>query len=147
MEDHSRRQRWIVHLWLILTVLLSLLTLLPHFSIFVHIFFGVLFAGLVVAHLRHRRRTVSILLGDLRRFARWIRPRGRMAWADVILLFVTFNVVVSGFFDYFEHRPVMISTGVISPIRWHVVSSLVLIVLLSVHTLRRRRRLRTSQVR
>jgi hypothetical protein len=147
VDDQLSRQRWIVHLWLILTVLLSLLTLLPHFSIFVHIFFGLLFAGLVVVHLRHRRRTVSILLGDLRRFARWIKPRGRMAWADVVLLFVTINVVVSGFFDYFEHRPVMIRTGFTNPIRWHVVSSLVLLVLVSVHTLRRWRRLRTSHVR
>lgn len=147
MDDLPSRQRWIVHLWLILTVLVSLLTLLPHFSILVHIFFGLLFAGLVVAHLRHRRRTVSILLADLRRFGRWIKPRGRMAWADLLLLFVTINVVLSGFFDYFEHRPVMICTGLISPIRWHVVSSLVLLVLLTVHTLRRWRRLRTSKVR
>jgi hypothetical protein len=147
MDDHSSRQRWIVHLWLMLSVLLSLLTLLPHFSILVHIFFGMLFGGLVVAHLRHRRRTVSILLADLRRFGRWIKPRGRMTWADLLLLFVTINVVVSGFFDYFEHRSVMISTGLISPIRWHVVSSLVLLVLLTVHTLRRWRRLRTSKVR
>jgi hypothetical protein len=147
VDDQLSRRRWIVHLWLIVTFLLSLFTFVLQMSIFVHIVFGLLFAGLVIAHLRHRRRTVSILLGDMRHFGKWITPRGRMAWADVVLLFVTINVVVSGFFDYFEHRPVMIATGITGPIRWHVLSSLVLLVLLAVHTLRRWRRIRTSQVR
>lgn len=129
------------------TFLLSMFTFVLQASIFVHIAFGLLFGGLVIAHLRHRHRMISVLLGDIRHFAKWITPRGRMAWADVVLLFVTVNVVVSGFFDYFEHRPVMITTGIMNPIRWHVVSSLVLLVLLVVHTLRRWRRLRTSHVR
>jgi hypothetical protein len=147
VDDQLSRQRWIVHLWLIITFFLSLFTFVLNVSIFVHILFGLLFAALVVAHLGHRRRTVTILLGDMRGFKRWITPRGRMAWADVGLLFVTLNVVVSGFFDYFDHRPVMLRTGLTSPIRWHVLSSLVLLVLLSVHTIRRWRRLRTSHVR
>jgi hypothetical protein len=56
-------------------------------------------------------------------------------------------VMVSGFVDCFKgSRPVMISVGRISPIREHAVSSIVLLVLLLVHALRRRKRLRTSQV-
>jgi hypothetical protein len=147
VDEQLSHQRWIVHLWLIIAFLLSLFTFVLNTSIFVHILFGLIFAGLVFVHLRHRRRMVSILLGDVRRLRRWITPRGRMAWADVVLLFVTINVVVSGFFDYFEHRPMMIRTGFAPPLRWHVLSSLVLLVLLSVHTIRRWRRLRTSQVR
>jgi hypothetical protein len=148
MDNEIRQQRWLVHLWLIISFLLSLVTFPLHLSILAHIFFGLLFAGLVVAHLRQRRRTVRILWRDIKRVAAWIKPRGRMAWADVVLVVVTLNVVVSGFADYFNHnQPVKIPLGFISPIRWHAVSSIVLLVLLVVHTLRRAKRLRTSQVR
>jgi hypothetical protein len=148
MDDQIRQQRWLVHLWLIISFILSLLTFPPHFSIPAHIFFGLLFAGLVVAHLRQRRRTVTILLSDFPRFGRWIKPRGRMAWADIVLVFLTLNVMVSGFADYFNHsRPVMVHLGLTNPLRWHAVSSIILLVLLLIHTFRRWKRLRTSQVR
>jgi hypothetical protein len=148
MDNEIRQQRWLVHLWLIISFLLSLITFPLHLSILAHISFGLLFAGLVVAHLRQRRRTVRMLWRDIKRVVAWIKPRGRMAWADVGLVVVTLNVVVSGFADYFNHnQPVMIPLGFISPIRWHAVSSIALLVLLVVHTLRRAKRLRTSQVR
>lgn len=94
MDNKIRQQRWRVHLWLIISFPLPLLTFLLHQSILAHIFFGLLFAGLVVAHLRQCRRTVKVPWRDITRVATWIKPRGRMAWADVVLVFVTLNVVV-----------------------------------------------------
>lgn len=147
MNEKIRHQRWLVHLWLIIFALLSLITFPMYLSILAHISFGLIFAGLVVVHIRQRQRTVKFLWRDLRRFGAWIKPRGRLAWADVVLVFITLNVMVSGFVDCFKgSRPVMISVGRISPIREHAVSSIVLLVLLLVHALRRRKRLRTSQV-
>jgi len=55
---------------------------------------------------------------------------------------------VSGFADYFNHsRPVMVHLGLTNPLRWHAVSSIILLVLLLIHTFRRWKRLRTPQVR
>jgi hypothetical protein len=148
MGGDLRQQRWIVHLWLIITFLMALLVLLLHVSILLHIFLGLLFAALVIAHLRQRRRRVASLWRDLRRVGIWLKPRGRLVWADVLLLVVTLNVIVSGFVDYFSRRGgVMIHLGFIRPIRWHSVSAIVLAVFLLFHVLGRARRLRSSEVR
>jgi hypothetical protein len=148
IDGDPRQQRWIVHLWLIIMFLMSLLVLLLQTSILVHIFLGLLFAGLVLAHLRQRRRTVASLWRDLRRVTSWLRPRGRLAWADLLLLLVTLNVIASGFGDYFSSGSgVMIHLGFMRPFRWHSVSAIALLILLLVHVIRRASRLRTSAVR
>jgi hypothetical protein len=148
MDGDLRQRRWIVHLWLIIMFLMALLVLLLHTPILVHIFLGLLFAVLVLTHLRQRRRTVASLWRDVRRVGSWLRPRGRLAWADVLLLLVTLNVIVSGFVDYFSSgHDVMIHLGFIRPIRWHSISAIVLLILLLFHVIRRARRLRVSDVR
>jgi hypothetical protein len=148
MDDDFRQRRWIVHLWLIITFLMSLLVLTLRVSILMHIFLGLLFAGLVVAHLRQRRRTVALLWRNLRRVGSWLKPRGRLAWADILLLVVTLNVIVSGFADYFRKGGgVMIHLGIIHPFRWHSVSAIALLIILIWHVIRRAKRLRTSKVR
>ena len=67
------------------------------------------------------------------------RPVGRLAVSDALLVTVTVVMLVSGFWDW--------SLGHPTRIRWHAISGVVLSVFLLVHTLRRRRRLRLSQVR
>jgi hypothetical protein len=148
MDGGPRQRRWIVHLWLMITFLMALLVLILHVSILVHIFLGLLFAGLVIAHLRQRRRTVASLWRDLCRACTWLKPRGRLAWENALLLVVTLNVIVSGFADYFNRdRGVMIHVEFMRPFRWHAVSSIVLLLFLTWHVLRRGKRLRRSVVR
>jgi hypothetical protein len=148
VKSDSRHQRWIVHLWLIVVFLMALLVLLLHVSILVHMFLGLLFVSLVIAHLRQRRRTVASLWRELCRAGTWLKPRGRLAWADMLLVVVTFNVIISGFIDYFSTSGgVMIHVGFVRPIRWHSVSAIVLLVFLLFHVAGRARRLRSSDVR
>ena len=134
----SRRAvaRWCVHLGLIVTALVALV-LEPILTI--HIVVGLIFSVLVVAHLAQRRQVSVKLLTRLGRFRTLHRPGGRRAIADVLLALVTIGMLVSGFWDW--------SLGHPTRIRWHAITGIVLAVFLVVHTVRRRVRLRSSQIR
>ena len=125
-----------MHLGLIATVVISLV-FEPILTI--HIVVGLAFTALVVAHLVQRRRMTGNLATRLLRVRTLNRPAGRLAVADGVLLIVTLAMVVSGFWDW--------SLGHPTRIRWHAISGVVLGVLLLIHTVRRRKRLRSSQVR
>ena len=145
-------RRWRVHLGLILSGGLALVVLMVRTGLALHIVAGLCFAGLVGAHLAQRRRTLRALAPDLTRPARWRTLRGRLALSDGLLVFLAANVVVSGVVDWVSHRSVMLSvralTGIpLPPLNWHTTTSLVLVVYLVGHVVRRRARLRHSHIR
>ena len=76
------------------------------------------------------------------------RPIGRLAWSDLILLFLLFNLIVSGIADYLVgERGIFITIGLPRAIRWHALSAVLVLGYLLVHVLCRASRLRTSEVR
>jgi hypothetical protein len=151
-SDRHGVRRWRVHLALIASLGLALLAVAMRTGLSVHIVAGLCFAGLVGAHLAQRRRTVRTLVPDLTRPARWRTLRGRLALSDAVLVFLAANVVVSGVVDWITGRSLMVPvhalTGLPLPsLNWHTTTSLVLVVYLVVHVVRRRARLRHSQIR
>jgi hypothetical protein len=79
--------------------------------------------------------------------ARTVAGRGiRLTVSDLLLLFITLNVLVSGVVDWDRGTPVQLPLP--GPFgRWHAISGLALIVYLAVHVWRRRKRLRRSTIR
>jgi hypothetical protein len=131
-----RRTAWrtAVHLLLVVIAVVSLI-LEPVLG--VHIALGLFFVWLVVMHLAQRRRTAAALLRQSRRMS-WSRSQ-RMAFADLLLALLTLGVLVSGIVDWALGQP--------TPIRWHAITGVLLAIALCIHTVRRRRRLRGSEVR
>jgi hypothetical protein len=138
-RDGARRAlfRWLVHLGLIVTVVVSLV--FEPLVLAIHIAVGLAFAVLAGMHLAQRRRVSASLLARLARVKALARPAGRLAMADMMLAVITTGMLVSGFWDWFAGHP--------TRIRWHAITGVVLAVLLLVHTARRWSRLRRSKVR
>jgi hypothetical protein len=136
-QNRQRRQsfRWLIHLGLLVSVSVSLVF---EAILTIHIVVGLLFVGLVGAHLMQRRQISARLVKKL---ARWqtlhLRP-GRLALSDAFLTVVTLVMLISGFWDYLAGR---------SSIRWHALSGILLVVLVVTHTARRWKRMRRSLVR
>jgi len=137
------RRGW-VHIALIASFGVAALIVVARQSIGVHILAGVCFAALVVVHLVQRRRTVRALATSL---SKPTARRGRLAWSDAGLLFLAANAIVSGLVDWMSPVPVMVSLPGIPPLNWHTTTSLLLVVFVVVHVIRRRTRLRHSQIR
>ena len=116
--------RWLVHLGLIATLVVSLM--FEPLVLAIHIAVGLVFAVLAGLHLAQRRRVSARLLA-------------RLALADLLLAVITAGMLASGFWDWFAGHP--------TKIRWHAITGVVLAILLVVHTIRRRSRLRRSAVR
>lgn len=134
----SRRSalRWLVHVTLIVSTITSLV-LEPVISL--HVAFGLLFALFVGFHLAQRRRISKRLALRLMRVQKLFLPAGRLALADGLLFIMTLAMLVSGFWDLWApHR---------TKIRWHAITGVVLTIYLLVHTVRRWKRLRFSQIR
>jgi hypothetical protein len=129
--------RWLVHLGLIGTLIVSLAS--EPLVLAIHIAVGLAFAVLAGLHLAQRRRVSARLLARLGRVRILARPAGRLALADLLLAVITAGMLVSGFWDWFAGRP--------TKIRWHAITDVVLACLLVAHTIRRRSRLRRSAVR
>ena len=143
-----QQRRWRVHLWLIIAFLVSLVTLLLHLSLGMHELIGLAFATLVVVHLRQRRKRVRGLLVQLRKVRSLARPIGRLAWSDLILSFLIFNLIVSGIADYLVGgRRIFITIGLPRALRWHALLAVLVLGYLLVHVLRRASRMRASEVR
>jgi hypothetical protein len=117
----------------------------------VHIVLGLSFFALVVLHLVQRRRTVRRLVTRLGHAGTWLRPQGRLAFSDLALAFITVNVLVSGIVDLVSGSNVSLplqGTGLPDQLmRWHSLSSVLLLGYLVVHLVRRKGRLVHSQVR
>jgi hypothetical protein len=145
--DRYGTRRWWVHLGLMTSFAVAVLVVLARMGVALHILAGLAFAGLIGAHLVQRRRTVRTLTGNLARPPTWRTGRGRLALADGMLAFLAANVIVSGVADWASSRPVMIGLPGMAPLNWHTTTSLLLIVYLPVHVVRRRARLRHSRIR
>lgn len=104
-----------------------------------HVIVGLIFVGLVIVHLAQRRRTSAKLLRRLTKVRGLHRRPGRLAVADALLFVVTAGMLASGLWDLAIGHP--------TRIRWHALTGVVLVCYLAVHTIRRRTRLRRSQVR
>jgi hypothetical protein len=139
--------RWAVHLGLLCSAAAALGTLdLLHVRIAIHTGVGLVFVGLVVVHLAQRHRTLARMATRIGR-ARTMAGRGiRLAVSDLLLLFITLNVLVSGVVDW--NRGVPAQLPIPGPFgRWHAISAVALVVYLPVHVWRRRKRLRRSTIR
>lgn len=139
--------RGAVHLGLLCSAAAALGTLeLLHVRIAIHTDAGLVFVGLVAVHLAQRRRTLARMATRIVR-ARTIAERGiRLAVSDLLLLFITLNVLVSGILDWNRGAPIQLPLP--GPFgRWHAISALALVVYLAVHIWRRRKRLRRSTIR
>ncbi|HVB70062.1 MAG TPA: hypothetical protein VND83_00995 [Acidimicrobiales bacterium] len=134
----SRRkvQRWLVHVGLIATVITSLV-LEP--VMVIHVAFGVAFAVLVGIHLAQRRLVSKRLSLRLLRFRQMWLPAGRLALADGFLFIISIAMLLSGFWDLWAPHH--------TKFRWHAITGVVLTFYLGVHTVRRWRRLRFSEIR
>jgi hypothetical protein len=141
------RSRWAVHLGLLCSAAAALGTLqLLHVRIAYHTVVGLVFAGLVLVHLVQRRRTLGRMAAQLVRARRFAERRIRLTVSDLVLLFITLNVLVSGILDWNRGAPI----GVPLPrpfSRWHLDSGIALVIYLVVHVWRRRKRLRRSMIR
>jgi hypothetical protein len=137
-RDRTRRQqlRWLVHLGLLVTLVVSLVF---ETDPFIHIVVGLLFVALVGAHLWQRRLTSLGLVRRLAKVSHLYRRPGRLALSDLVLTLLTAAMVVSGFWDWIAGHP--------TKIRWHAITGVALSVYLVVHTVKRWKRLRTSKVR
>jgi len=155
-ELHTRHglRRWLVHLGLIVSFGLALAVSIGRSGsagLTLHVVAGLCFAGLVVFHLAQRRRTLRGLAPDLTRPAGWRRQRGRLALSAGVLVFLAANVIVSGVVDWITGHSMMLPLrriGIPLPaLNWHTTMSLVLVIYVVAHVVRRRARLRHSQIR
>lgn len=140
----TETRRWWVHIGLIASFGVAALVVVARQSIGMHVFAGVCFAALAGAHLVQRRRTVRALATSL---PKPTAPRGRLALSDAVLLFLAANAIVSGLVDWMSPTPVMVGLPGMAPLNWHTTTSLLLLVYVVVHVIRRRTRLRHSQIR
>jgi hypothetical protein len=141
------RSRFAVHLGLLCSAAAALGTLqLLHVRDTYHIVVGIAFVGLVLVHLVQRRRTVGRMATLLVRASTFIERRIRLAVSDLLLFLITMNVLASGIVDWGRSEPTQLPLPV--PLdRWHLDSSLALVVYLVVHVWRRRKRLWRSTIR
>jgi hypothetical protein len=139
--------RWAVHLGLLCSAAAALGTLqLLHVRIAIHTDVGLVFVGLVVVHLAQRRQTLVRMATQVVRVRTFAGRRIRLTVSDLLLLFITANVLVSGLLDWGRGEPIPVPLP--RPFgRWHLDSGLVLVVYLAVHVWRRRKRLRRSTIR
>ncbi len=119
--------RWAVDLVLLGAAVVSVLT--EPMSIAIHSVLGLLFAGFVGPHLWNRRAWIR---GTLRRL--WGRRslsralRWSLSQASLLLV-LTVVVTASGLWDWLDGR---------TKIRWHAISSIILLAVLLRHTWTRR---------
>jgi hypothetical protein len=129
------------------TAAASLATLqLLHVRVAYHADVGLAFVGLVVVHLAQRRRTLARMATQLARARVFAERRIRLALSDLLLLFITANLLVSGIVDWGRGEPTQVPLPV--PLdRWHLDSGLALVIYLTGHVWRRRKRLWRSTIR
>jgi len=87
--------RWAVHLGLLCSAAAALGTLqLLHVRIALHTDVGLVFVGLVVVHLAQRRQTLARMATQIVRVRTFAGRRIRLTVSDLLLLFITLNVLV-----------------------------------------------------
>jgi hypothetical protein len=148
-DAHAARHVWargLVHLALLLTAAGALATLtILYIRNAIHADIGLAFVGLVIVHLAQRRRTVGRMISQLSRARSFAEQRIRLAGSDLILAFITLNVLVSGVLDWSRGQPTQLPLP--RPFdRWHLLSGVALVIYLMVHVWHRRKRLRRSTI-
>jgi hypothetical protein len=150
-QGRRMRARFAVHLCLLGSFAASLATVTLITEGWPHLAAGWAFVALVAVHVAQRRHTVARVFGTLGSARTWFRPRGRLAWSDVVLALLTLNVLVSGTYDLLSDTQVILhqrDVGIpFRDIGWHVASALVLLASLCVHVGRRWGRIRRSVIR
>lgn len=147
------RRRWYVHLALLVSLAGSLLSLIYlSRSITIHVIFGVAFLVFMLMHLLQRRRVIRSLLKSLVRASVRARTSSRLAISDIILELLVANVLVSGVVDGLTHHETRLPFASVLGLppglsQWHKLGALVLVVYVVVHIVRRRKRLRSSNIR
>jgi hypothetical protein len=142
------RFRWFIHLGLLVSLAASLGTLqLLHVRNAIHADVGLVFAGLVLVHLAQRRHRIARMLTQLSRLGPRAERELRLLASDATLTFITINVVVSGFLDWGRGAPVALPLLPLPFDRWHLTSSVALVLYLVVHVSRRWKRIRRSSIR
>ena len=142
------RSRWLVHLGLLVFAAAALGTLqLLHIHNAIHADVGLAFAALVIVHLAQRRHRIAGMFARLWGFRRRVARELRLLASDAILAFVTVNVVVSGILDWNRGAPLLLPVLPRPFDRWHLLSSVVLVVYLIIHVSRRWKHLRRSTIR
>ena len=119
--------RWAVDLVLLAAAVVSVLT--EPMSIAVHSVLGLLFAGFVAPHLWNRRAWIR---GTVRRLWQRRSLSRALRWSlsqASLLLVLTLVVTASGLWDWLDGR---------TTIRWHAISSIILLAVLIRHTWTRR---------
>jgi hypothetical protein len=141
------RSRWAVHLGLLLSAAGALVTLqLLHVRQAYHTVVGLVFVGLVVVHLAQRRRTIARMATQIVRAQKFMEAKIRLAVSDLVLFLITANVLISGVVDWSRGAPTQLPLP--PPFgRWHLTSSIALVIYLVVHVWHRRRRLKRSTIR
>jgi hypothetical protein len=141
------RSRFAVHLALLFSAAAALGTLqLLHVRVAYHADVGLVFVGLVLVHLVQRRRTLARMATRIIGVRTYVERTIRLAVSDVLLFFITVNVLVSGVVDWGRGEPTQLPLP--APFhRWHLDSGIALVVYLAVHFWRRRKRLRRSTIR
>jgi uncharacterized membrane protein len=153
-RDSISRRRWAVHLLLIVGFLAATLSpiflskkYLGYSGTTDHSIIGLIVLAFVLVHLWQRRHTIWRLIS---RF--WGRrspgARKRLAVSDLILWLLFLNVMISGIADFIVGHTIFLSIPLPNILqKWHAMGVLVLLVYVTVHVVRRRKRLRTSHVR
>jgi hypothetical protein len=142
------RSRWLVHLGLLVFAAAALGTLqLLHIRNAIHAGVGLAFAALAVIHLAQRRHRIAGMLARLLGLRQRVARELRILASDAILAFLTASVVVSGLLDWNQGSPLLLPVLPAPFGRWHLLSSVALIVYLIIHVARRWRRLRRSTIR
>lgn len=122
-------RRWLVDVTLLTAIVTSVV--FEPLSIAIHSIIGLVFITMAGPHLWDRRHWISATLGQLRRRA--LRPpRGRKLAQAVWLLALAVAVTLSGLWDWL---------GVPTRIRYHAITSIILIVIAAWHTWNHRRSL------
>ena len=147
---HATRRVWargLVHLGLSLTAggALGTLTIL-YIRNAIHADIGLVFVGLVIMHLVQRRRTVARMMTQLARARSFAERRIRLAGSDLLLAFITLNVLVSGVLDWNRGQPIRLPLLPLPFNRWHFLSGVALVLYLMFHVWKRRKRLRRSTI-
>jgi hypothetical protein len=147
---HATRRVWgrgLVHLGLLLTVAGALATLtILYIRNAIHADIGLVFVGLVVLHLLQRRHTVARMMSQLTRARSFAERRLRLAGSDLLLAFITLNVLVSGILDWNRGEPTELPLVPRPFNRWHFLSGVALVLYLIFHVWHRRKRLARSTI-
>ena len=139
--------RWVVHLLLLISILCVLVTIITvNAYLTLHIILGLIFVGLIGAHLYQRKNTVGFLTKQLVSRGGKSRQKSGLARSDAILLFFFLLMFVTGILDWINGSPVRLPFP--PPFNLlHKFAGLVLLIYVIVHFLRRRSRLRRSTIK